>query len=174
CYAAPSSDTGGSIRLPSGANSVTGLKPTWGRVSRHGAFALAPTLDHVGVIARSAVDAGLVLQVMAGADPQDPTAAYVPVPDLSPAGFAPDLDGVRIGVDESWVSHNVDPEVTATLFAALEVLDDLGATISRVTFPDPEQIIWDWFELCGVQAALVHRDDFPARREEYGDAFSSV
>ena len=69
CFASIGSDTGGSIRLPSAANGVTGLKPTWGRVSRHGVFELAATLDHIGPIARSAVDAGLLLGVLAGADP---------------------------------------------------------------------------------------------------------
>ncbi|WP_019170174.1 amidase [Pseudaminobacter salicylatoxidans] len=174
CYAAPSSDTGGSIRLPSGANSVTGLKPTWGRVSRHGAFALAPTLDHIGVIARSAVDTGLVLQVMAGADPNDPTASQIPVPSFAPDSFRTDLRGTRIGLDEVWISRNVDPQVTATVLAAVDVLVGLGATVRQVAFPDPEQIILDWFELCGVQAAFEHRNDFPARRGAYGQAFSSV
>eukprot|EP01035_Chromulina_nebulosa_P069653 gene69653-biopygen48500 len=78
CYGAVSSDTGGSIRLPSAANGVTGLKPTWGRVSRHGVYELAATLDHVGPITRSAVDAGLMLGVMAGFDAADPTSSSLP------------------------------------------------------------------------------------------------
>jgi amidase len=81
CYGAIASDTGGSIRWPSAANGVTGLKPTRGRVSRYGVFELAATLDHVGPIARSAADAAAILTVIAGSDPNDPTALLDPVPD---------------------------------------------------------------------------------------------
>ncbi|HEX9586784.1 MAG TPA: amidase, partial [Bradyrhizobium sp.] len=79
CYGSLGSDTGGSIRFPSAANGVTGLKPTWGRVSRYGVFELAATLDHIGPMARSAVDCGAILGAIAGADPNDPTAVLEPV-----------------------------------------------------------------------------------------------
>src|SRR6202012_2012069 len=81
CCASLGSDTGGSIRFPSAANGITGLKPTWGRVSRHGVFALAASLDHIGPMARSAVDAGFMLRVIAGLDPNDPTTLAAQVPD---------------------------------------------------------------------------------------------
>jgi amidase len=81
CYGSLGSDTGGSIRFPSAANAVTGLKPTWGRVSRYGVFELAATLDHIGPMARSAVDCGVMLGAIAGADPNDPTAVLEQVPD---------------------------------------------------------------------------------------------
>src|SRR5258706_1327325 len=81
CYGSLGSDTGGSIRFPSAANGVTGLKPTWGRVSRYGVFELAATLDHIGPMARSAADTGAMLGVIAGADPNDPTASPREVPN---------------------------------------------------------------------------------------------
>src|SRR3979490_1874831 len=81
CYGSLGSDTGGSIRFPSAANAVTGLKPTWGRVSRYGVFDLPATLDHIGPMARSAVDCGAILGAIAGSDPNDPTAVLEPVPD---------------------------------------------------------------------------------------------
>lgn len=81
CFGSLGSDTGGSIRWPCAANGLTGLKPSWGRVSRHGAFELAATLDHVGPIGRSAADAGALLGVIAGHDPNDPTSVFNPVPD---------------------------------------------------------------------------------------------
>src|SRR5277367_6507604 len=81
CYGSLGSDTGGSIRFPSAANGVTGLKPTWGRVSRHGVFELAASLDHIGPMARSVADAAAVLTAIAGPDPLDPTARHEPVPD---------------------------------------------------------------------------------------------
>jgi amidase len=77
------SDTGGSIRLPSGANGVTGLKPTWGRVSRAGVFPLAPSLDHIGPMTRSARDAAIMMTAIAGWDPADPTSSSRPVPDYA-------------------------------------------------------------------------------------------
>src|SRR4051795_12647075 len=81
CFGSLGSDTGGSIRFPSAANGITGLKPTWGRVSRHGVFALAESSDHVGPMARSAADAGAILGVIAGRDSSDPTTLVAPVPD---------------------------------------------------------------------------------------------
>jgi amidase len=81
CYGSLGSDTGGSIRFPSAANGVTGLKPSWGRVSRYGVFELAATLDHIGPMARSAADCGAMLGVIAGSDPNDPTAVLDPVPN---------------------------------------------------------------------------------------------
>src|SRR5439155_23167627 len=101
CFASLGSDTGGSIRFPSAACGVVGIKPTWGRVSRRGVFPLAPSLDHVGPMARTVADAAAVLQVIAGFDPQDPTSRRDPVPDYGPA-LANDLDGLRIGVDETY------------------------------------------------------------------------
>src|SRR6185312_8783729 len=81
CFGSLGSDTGGSIRFPSAANGVTGLKPTWGRVSRYGVFELAASLDHIGPMARSAADCGAILSVIAGLDPKDTTTLSAPVPD---------------------------------------------------------------------------------------------
>ena len=111
CYASLGSDTGGSIRFPSAANAVTGLKPTWGRVSRYGVFELAATLDHIGPMARSAVDCGAMLGAIAGADPNDPTALLEPVPDYL-ANLSGSLQGTRIGVDPRWTSEGVDAAST--------------------------------------------------------------
>src|SRR3954463_16237507 len=88
CFGSLGTDTGGSIRFPSAANGITGLKPTWGRVSRHGVFALAESLDHIGPMARSAADAGVMLGVIAGRDAQDPTTSIAPVPN-----YLAELDG---------------------------------------------------------------------------------
>ena len=96
CFASLGSDTGGSIRFPSTMNGLSGLKPTWGRVSRAGVFPLAESLDHVGPMCRSALDAAIVLGVIAGADPDDPTAAPQPVPDYA-AAIGAGVKGKRIG-----------------------------------------------------------------------------
>ncbi len=101
CYGSLGSDTGGSIRFPSAANGVTGLKPTWGRVSRYGVFPLSDSLDHIGPMARSAADCAALLGVIAGADANDPTTLTAPVPDYL-AGLAEGVlgaRGLRIGID---------------------------------------------------------------------------
>jgi amidase len=173
CYGSLGSDTGGSIRFPSAANSVTGLKPTWGRVSRYGVFELAATLDHIGPMARSAVDCGAILGVMAGADPKDPTAVPVAVPDYL-ANLSGSLRGTRIGVDRRWTSEGVDEASTQALQQALRVATDLGAEIVEIAFPDPSAVITDWFPLCGVETAVAHEATYPARKSEYGPGLAGL
>ena len=121
CFGAIASDTGGSIRWPCAANGVTGLKPSWGRVSRHGVVELAASLDHVGPMARSVRDLAALLQVIAGPDPRDPTARQAPVPDyLAAAGRGG--AGLRLGVDRAWNAQGVDPQVAATVAEAEALL----------------------------------------------------
>lgn len=173
CFGSLGTDTGGSIRFPSAANGVTGLKPTWGRVSRYGAFELAASLDHIGPIARSAADAAAILGAIAGADTKDPTASQQPVPDylaLMTRGVA----GLRLGVDRAWAMDNVDDATQRVVSDALEVLRDLGAEIRDITFPDVEQVAADWPQLCGVEAAYAHRETYPQRASEYGPDLAAL
>lgn len=167
------SDTGGSIRIPCSATGVSGLKPTWGRVSRHGIFPFAATLDHPGPMARTVADTGLLLQVMAGHDPQDPSTSLEPVPNLSPAP-ASAVRGRRIGVDFDYAYEGVTPEVAKVLDDAIAVYEELGAVIVPMKFPDSEQAIEDWFKVCGVQAYQVHAAWFAERRDEYGPALRDL
>lgn len=136
CYGSLGSDTGGSIRFPSAANGCTGLKPTWGRVSRYGVFELAATLDHIGPMTRSAADAGAMLSVIAGADPNDPTASLEPVPNYL-AGMKRGIRGLRIGIDPIWNTHRVEDGVKQTVDAALKVIRDLGGEIRELTSSSP-------------------------------------
>ena len=173
CYGSLASDTGGSIRWPCAANGLTGLKPSWGRVSRYGVFELAATLDHVGTIARSAADAGAMLGVIAGRDRADPTAVLDPVPDYL-AAAEQDIRGLRIGVDAKWNSDGVDVATQQVLEAAVEVLRELGADIVDVKFPDVKQTVADWVPNCAVEAAVAHEATYPARKDEYGPVLASV
>jgi amidase len=173
CFGALGSDTGGSIRWPSAANGVTGLKPTWGRVSRHGTFELAATLDHVGPMARSAADAAALLAAVAGGDPNDPTALLDPVPDYL-AAVGEGVRGLRIGVDPAWNSDDVDPATQAVLSETAVVFRSLGAEIADVGFPDVTQAIADWVPNCAVEAAVAHEATYPARKAEYGPVLASV
>lgn len=167
CYGTLGSDTGGSIRFPSAANGATGLKPTWGRVSRYGVFDLAPSLDHVGPLCRSAADAAAVLGVIAGADKNDPTAVQGAVPNYL-AGLERGIRGVRIGVDEDYNSKGVDAVTRKTVKDAAKVLRDLGADLRPVTFPNPDQIISEWGLQCAVETAVAHAATYPKKKAKYG------
>lgn len=173
CYGSLGTDTGGSIRFPSAANGLTGLKPTWGRVSRYGAFELAATLDHIGPMTRSAADAGAMLGVIAGADVKDPTASLAPVPDYL-ATMKQGLEGLRVGVDSRWTTEGVDAPTRQVLDAVVKAVRTLGGEIREVKFPDPAQVIADWFPLCGVEAAVVHEKTYPSRKDEYGPAMAGI
>lgn len=173
CYGSLGTDTGGSIRFPSAANGLTGLKPTWGRVSRYGAFELAATLDHIGPMTRSAADAGAMLGAIAGADPKDPTASLLPVPDYL-AGIGKGLAGLRVGIDTRWTTDGVDAPTRAVLDAAIATVKTLGGEIREVSFPDPTQAIDDWFPLCGMEAAVVHEKTYPSRKDMYGPAVAGL
>ncbi len=172
CYGSLGTDTGGSIRFPSSANGLTGLKPTWGRVSRFGAFELAATLDHIGPMTRSAADAGAMLGAIAGADPKDPTASLAPVPNYL-AGMTRGLRGLRVGIDARW-NEDVDAATATVLADALQAVRDAGAEVRELVFPDSAQVIADWFPLCGIEAAVVHAKTYPARKELYGPALSGL
>ena len=173
CYGSLGTDTGGSIRFPSAANGLTGLKPTWGRVSRYGAFELAATLDHIGPMTRSAGDAGAMLGAIAGADAKDPTASLLPVPDYLGA-LRPDLSGLRIGLDARWITEGVDAPTRAVLDAVIATVKSLGGELRAVVFPDAAQVISDWFPLCGMEAAVVHETTYPARKADYGSGLAGL
>ena len=167
CYGALGTDTGGSIRFPAACNGVTGLKPTYGRVSRYGVFPLAETLDNVGPLTRSVADAAAMLQAIAGADPQDPTAARRAVPDYV-AALAEGVRGLRLGVDAAFITAQVDPAVSRAVFAAIEVLQAQGAEVVPVTVPPVDQPIADWITICSTEALAAHQATYPARADEYG------
>jgi amidase len=173
CYGAIATDTGGSIRWPSAANGVTGLKPTWGRVSRYGAFELAATLDHVGAMARSATDVGIILAAIAGEDPKDPT-TFNTLTGNGTAGGASCVEGLRIGVDLKWNEDDVDGETRGVLRHATEVLISLGAKIVAIELPDPSAMVQDWAPNCAVEAAVAHEASYSVQREQYGPVLASV
>jgi len=117
CYGSLGTDTGGSIRFPSYCCGLTGLKPTWGRVSRANAYPLSESLDHIGPMTRSARDAAAILGVIAGPDADDPTALPVPVPDYLGA-LDGNARGLVIGLDDAYCADDVDPHVQAVIMAA--------------------------------------------------------
>ena len=127
-------DTGGSIRQPAAFCGVTGLKPTYGRVSRYGLIAFASSLDQAGALARTARDCAIMLQAIAGADPQDGTAAPEPVPDYL-AALSGDIRGLRVGVPQEYFVEGMQPGVAAAVRTALETLRQAGAELVEVSLP---------------------------------------
>ncbi len=168
-FGALGTDTGGSIRFPCAACGVTGLKPGWGRVSRHGVFPLAASLDHVGPMARSAADCAALLEAVAGPDPRDPTSFGLAPVREAPAGLA----GLRIGVDPA-VLASIDPIVAGVVERALAGLADLGAVAVELTLPPLEPFAEGWTVSCGVEAAMAHAGLFDAAPGDYGPALRMI
>jgi aspartyl-tRNA(Asn)/glutamyl-tRNA(Gln) amidotransferase subunit A len=132
--AASGTDTGGSIRQPAALTNLTGIKPTYGRVSRYGMIAFASSLDQGGVLTRSAEDAALLLGAMAGFDPRDSTCVDAPVPDYV-AELATPLAGLRVGVIREFFDKGLEPGVGKLVQDAIEALRAQGATVREVSLP---------------------------------------
>jgi aspartyl-tRNA(Asn)/glutamyl-tRNA(Gln) amidotransferase subunit A len=133
--AATGTDTGGSIRQPAALTGLTGLKPTYGRVSRYGMIAFASSLDQAGVLTRTAEDAALLLGTMAGFDPRDSTCADRPVPDYT-AALAESLKGRKIGVPKEFFDEGLEGGSAAAVRAALAEYEKLGATLHEISLPN--------------------------------------
>lgn len=173
CFASLGSDTGGSIRFPCAAGGLTGLKPSWGRVSRHGAFELAASLDHIGTIARSARDIALLYPVVAGHDPLDPTTCPCIVPEIDVEDEI-DLKGLRVGVDRRWNNEGCDSDVVAAVEEAERLFRSLGAELCDITLPDLRSGVDQWELLAGTEAAVAHAVSYPAQADCYGPALSRL
>lgn len=135
CTAATGTDTGGSIRQPAALCGITGLKPTYGRVSRYGMIAFASSLDQGGVLCRSAADAAVMLQAIAGFDPRDSTSAQEPVPDYSEP-LHESLAGLRIGLPKEYFNEGLDGEVARSIELAIDEYRRLGAEVVDVSLPN--------------------------------------
>lgn len=166
-FAALGSDTGGSIRMPAHFCGVTGLKTTVGRVSRAGAMPLSQSLDTVGPLARTAEDCALLLGLMAGADPEDPTASTLPVPDYLAATRA-SIKGLKIGVPSAFYVEDLDAEVARCLDETIATLKREGADIVKVTLPDQRQLTAASQLVLAVEAAAFHKRWLIERPQDYG------
>jgi amidase len=154
CYASLGTDTGGSIRIPSAANGIVGLKPTYGAVSTEGVLPLAPSFDHVGPMARSVADAAILLQVLAG-----------------PCELPPGIEGIRIGLDEKLCRDGEDPYVTDAVIQAVRVFENRGGRVVSASLPALDEACDIWYTIAAAEAVQAHRETFPSRRSEYGEGF---
>ncbi|WP_460045502.1 Asp-tRNA(Asn)/Glu-tRNA(Gln) amidotransferase subunit GatA [Pseudomonas sp. S2_H01] len=150
--AATGTDTGGSIRQPAALTNLTGLKPTYGRVSRWGMIAYASSLDQAGPMARTAEDCALLLQGMAGFDINDSTSIDEPVPDYS-AGLNASLQGLRIGVPKEYFSAGLDPRIADLVMASVETLKKLGAVVKEVSLPNLQHAIPAYYVIAPAEAS---------------------
>ena len=160
------------------ANGIVGLKPTYGRVSRHGVLALAESLDHVGPMTRSTLDAAIVFQAIAGADPNDPSTLDESVPDIAAVLISdPDnLTGLRIGVDELYISTGTDLGLVTAIGEVIDTLRLLGAELVEVNMPtaEPTELRNLWLPIAAYEALKAHATTFPSRAEEYGGYLRGV
>jgi amidase len=155
CFGSLGSDTGGSIRFPSGACGLTGMKPTWGRVSRHGIVPLSPSYDHIGPITRTAEDAAIMLQVIAGHDANDPTSLRAPVPDYL-AALAEVPRGLRIGIDEVALI-GIEPAIRRALDHVVETLRAVAAArVAPIVIPDQKSLLQACWTIISAELAVAH------------------
>lgn len=174
-YATIGSDTGGSIRFPAACNGLTGVKPTWGLISRYGIFDLAATFDHLGPMARSAADAAAMLQTLAGWDPMDTTSLSTPVPDYVGAlQGVYGARGVRVGLDWDFVSDGADPVTVGFVKDAVTVLEGIGALTQNVTFPSVTNLLKMNMAATMAETAAHHDATYPSQADKYGPSVKAM
>jgi aspartyl-tRNA(Asn)/glutamyl-tRNA(Gln) amidotransferase subunit A len=150
--AATGTDTGGSIRQPAALTGLTGLKPSYGRVSRYGMIAFASSLDQGGPLCRTAEDCALLLNTMAGFDPRDSTSVEQPVPDYTKT-LNDDIQGLRIGLPKEYFSEGLSPEVAQVVQAAIGEYKKLGAQIVEISLPNSKLAIPCYYVLAPAEAS---------------------
>ena len=168
CYGGIGTDTGGSIRNPAAICGIVGLKQTYGRASRKGVFPLCWSLDHVGPMARTVEDAAIIMQAIAGHDPDDPTTVDAPVPDYRRA-LTGEVRGLRAGVPTNYFVDGVQPEVAESVSQAIKVLEGAGMRVEEVTIPYAEYIMPAWWTIFSAESAAVHASLIRSRAIDYAD-----
>lgn len=167
-------DTAGSIRYPSAANGLVGLKPTWGRVSRHGVFPLSDTFDHVGPMTRTVGDAALMFTTIAGADAADATALDVAAENWMGAAQHGSLKGARIGIDQAYTFGSVDPVMAEAFRKALEICVGQGAELVDVSLPPVDDILVLAVIAAFAEAAISHAGTWPSERAKYSAEYAEI
>jgi aspartyl-tRNA(Asn)/glutamyl-tRNA(Gln) amidotransferase subunit A len=160
------SDTGGSIRIPASLCGITGLKPTYGRVSRAGVLPLSWSMDHVGPMTRSARDCALMLSVIAGYDPADPTTSVLPVPDYG-AALTGDVKGLRVGLLRAHFTDPAAAEVRAAVEASAKQLEQAGAVVDEVNLTQVMHVATGSAVIVASEALAYHAPWMRSRPQDY-------
>ncbi len=166
CMGALGSDTGGSIRIPASLCGIVGLKPTFGRISRHGVYPLSFSLDTVGPMTRTVLDSALIMNAIAGHDPRDPSSANVPSEDFT-AQVGRDIRGLRVGVPQEFFYDVIDPEVKDAVSKAAQTLEGLGASVEEVSIPMLEHSLTISGTILITEAAEVHMRHLRERADDF-------
>ena len=176
CAAALGSDTGGSIRQPASFCGVTGLKPTYGRVSRYGLVAFASSLDQIGPIAKSAEDCAVILNAISGFDPHDGTSSKNDVPDFT-AKIGQDINGMKIALPKEFYADGIDADVKAAVLKAADYYKSLGAELIDCSMPSLKYAVAAYYLISSAEAAsnLSRYDGIKyGHRSEEGDSFNEL
>ena len=159
CMAALGSDTGGSIRQPAAFCGITGLKPTYGRVSRFGLVAFASSFDQIGPMTKTAEDSAVLLNVIGGHDPMDSTSANVPLPDFT-AALSKDVKGLKVGIPKEYFAEGLDADVEKAVREAIKTLESMGMQAVEVSLPHTEYAVATYYILaCAEASANLSRYD---------------
>jgi amidase len=171
CFGAIGSDTGGSIRTPSIANGIVGLKPTYGLVSNYGVLPLSIRMDHLGPMTRSTLDAAIMLEAIAGYDANDPNSITQNKLDLI-STIDKGVHGLKIGIDPDYVRTDVDPKIAASIELATKKMEELGASIVQVKMPgEPKERGSMWWTIASKEAYEANKSTYPSRKSEYSLGF---
>src|SRR5205809_4425062 len=164
--AALGSDTGGSIRIPAALCGISGVKPTYGRVSRAGVLPLAWSMGHAGPMARTVADCALMLGAMAGYDPADPTTSVLPVPDYL-AALTGEVKGLRVGLLRAHFTDVAAPEVRDAVVAAARTLERAGALVDEVNLAEIPRVSAASFAIVPIEALAYHAEWLRTRAADY-------
>jgi len=167
CLAGVGSDSGGSIRTPAAANGVAGIKPTYGRISKTGITVVSWSLDHPAPMGRTVRDLAILLGIMSGVDPTDPSTKHVSVPDYTKV-LDGEIRGMRIGLPRNYFIDDVQPAVAAAVDDAVRRLEKLGAVVVPITIPGIDGIIESWLAIALAEAATYHQQNLRAKTSLYG------
>lgn len=176
CAAALGSDTGGSIRQPSAFCGVTGLKPTYGRVSRYGLVAFASSLDQIGPIARSTEDCAVILNAIAGFDPHDGTSSRNDVPDFT-SGIGQGVKGMKIAIPQEFYAEGIDDDVRRAVLKAADEYKAMGAELVECSMPSLKYAVPAYYLISSAEASsnLSRYDGIKfGHRSEEGESFNDL
>lgn len=152
CVASLGTDTGGSVRQPASCCSIVGLKPTYGRISRYGIIAFASSLDQVGPITKDVTDCAILMNIIAGYDPNDATSLNTPVPDYTKS-LITDIKGLKIGVPKEYFVEGIDHEVSQAVEAAADKLKEMGADCFEISLPHTKYAVPTYYIIAPAEAS---------------------
>jgi aspartyl-tRNA(Asn)/glutamyl-tRNA(Gln) amidotransferase subunit A len=162
-------DTGGSLRAPAALCGVVGLKPTYGAVSKHGVFPVAPSMDHVGCITRSAWDAAAVLECISGVDPLDETTNQENIPNYTKIIERSTIEKISVGIPKNHFLDYLSPDVERLFYSFIDVLKSTGLRVYEIELHNTDNYFGPSLSIARAEAAEIHLEWLRTRAEDYGE-----